>query len=366
MYICPVCVNKTENQVCSICGFDISCDFEHYPTLSKVSASVSAISNSKQAYETNQKKYLSCKNCGGKAFYIDIETHECICLKCSKPLDGKYQYTEPPQKQNEYINKYIINSDQEFREFRIKNSQERFQNTQHKYQSNTISALKNASDLFDLCKKQKGEEKQKTVKKIKDLFEQYPLNRELAVIYAKALEDLSQIQDIKEKEKSFIEIENLYENFQYNNEIISIYAGCLFSFLATQDYKEKKVTLNQLKLLYNNYINMEINDIAIAYAKGLKNLMLEQYIDEREKTLTDIKEVYENFNNCEEVAVIYAEAICNICRYKGKTNITVSVKRFRDKETIDAKNILEKLRKTFPQNIKIRLCADEIKKMSRY
>ena len=38
MYLCPVCGKEIENTVCSACGFDKSCDFEHYPTLSKVSS----------------------------------------------------------------------------------------------------------------------------------------------------------------------------------------------------------------------------------------------------------------------------------------------------------------------------------------
>lgn len=374
MYLCPVCGKEIENTVCSSCGFDKSCDFEHYPTLSKVSIQALGISNLKKTYENKQKKYISCKNCGGKSFYIDQETHECICTQCSKPLEIKHQDTDLFKKQREN-NKCIINeqklnnenkihrflNEQEFSEFRIKNLHERFQ-SEHK--PNIINTLKNATELLDLCKNQNGEEKQKTVEKIKALFEKNSLNSNLAVIYAKSLESLSQFQSTKEK--SLMEIENLYERFQYNSEIVSIYAGCLFSLLVTQDYEEKKITINELKLLYTDYNNMKINAIAIAYAKGLKNLMIEQSINEREKTLINIKDVYEDFNECEEVAVIYAEALRIICRYKGKSNINVSVKRFRDKENLDAKNILENLRSKFPQNRSIRQCAEEINEMPRY
>lgn len=361
MSTCPVCGRELQNAVCSVCGFDKSCDFEHYSTLSEVKSSVSSISNLKKTYEENQKKYLSCKNCGGKAFYIDIETHQCICLKCSKPLDGKYHDTNQLQKQ--YERKNSIFDENDFGELRVKNLHTRFQSTQKPL--NIINTLKNATELLDLCKNQNGEEKQKTVEKIKALFEQDPLNNNIAVIYAKSLESLVQSQTAKEK--SLVEIENLYESFQYNSEIVSIYAGCLFSFLATQNYEGKKVTIKILKSLYTDYVNMKISALAIAYAKGLKNIMLEQYmINEREKTLIDIKEVYADFNECEEVAVIYAEALCIICRYKGKSNISLSVKRFRDKENVDAKSILENLRTKFPQNRSIRQCAEEIKNMSRY
>lgn len=360
MNICPVCGSKNQNTVCTICGFDTSCDYQSYPTLSKIDNSALAISGIKNTYENSRKKYLSCKNCGGMAFYIHSETHECICMHCLKPLEGKYQKVEPLQKQTE--NKQHMYDEQAFNDLLNKRLYKHFTETQQK--SKVTNALKNAIELLDLCKNQNGEEKQKTVEKIKALFEKDSLDSNLAVIYAKSLESLSQFQSTKEK--SLVEIENLYERFQYNSKIVSIYAGCLFSFLVTQDYEEKKITINELKLLYTDYNNMKINAIAIAYAKGLKNLMIEQSINEREKTLINIKEVYEDFNECEEVAVIYAEALRIICRYKGKSNINVSVKRFRDKENLDAKNILENLRSKFPQNRSIRQCAEEISKMPRY
>jgi len=59
MYLCPVCGKETENTVCSACGFDKSCDFEHYPSLSKVSRQALGITQLKNAYENKQKNYIS-------------------------------------------------------------------------------------------------------------------------------------------------------------------------------------------------------------------------------------------------------------------------------------------------------------------
>jgi len=359
MYLCPVCGKEIENTVCSACGFDRSCDFEHYPTLSKVSSQALGISNLKKAYENKQKKYISCKNCGGKSFYIDQETHECICTQCSKPLEIKHLPTEP---KNE--NKQQMVDEKDFDDLFSKDLYEIVKSAQQ--QSNVANAVTMARGLLNICQNQKGEEKQTTTNKIKKLFEKYSFNSELAVIYAKALENLSLTQNSNEKVLTVSEIRKLYEQFKYNELIAFIYAEILVSLSATQDYSEKQKSAEQLKSLYSRFRDSE--KIATAYSRTLINLSRDQNIKERHETLLVIKDIYENFKNSEEIAVIYAMTLSNICQLQRKTNLTYSVGTglFPKKESIDAKTILKNLRSKFPQNRSIRQSAEEINEMSRY
>ena len=68
MYLCPVCGKEIENTVCSACGFDKSCDFEHYPTLSKVSSQALGISNLKKLTKTNKKNIFPVKTAEAEPF----------------------------------------------------------------------------------------------------------------------------------------------------------------------------------------------------------------------------------------------------------------------------------------------------------
>ena len=105
MYLCPVCGKEIENTICSACGFDKSCDFENYPTLSEVSSQALGISNLKETYENKQKKYISCKNCGGRTFYIDIESGGILCSECLNPIDGRYESKSHPHNSEEATTK---------------------------------------------------------------------------------------------------------------------------------------------------------------------------------------------------------------------------------------------------------------------
>ena len=43
MFICPVCKTENETLLCKNCGFDGSCDFENYATLSMVPENLKAV-----------------------------------------------------------------------------------------------------------------------------------------------------------------------------------------------------------------------------------------------------------------------------------------------------------------------------------
>lgn len=340
MYLCPVCGKEIENTVCSACGFDRSCDFEHYPTLSKVSSQVSVISNLKKTYENKQKKYISCKNCGGKSFYIDQETHECICLNCSEPLKGKFYKT--PKMSGMF--------DEDF----VKEYQEDTDNF------NVFDAVYEARKLIKSSSNQNYEVKLNTAKKIKSLFNKFSFNKELAVKYAEALKYLSFCEESYEKNETVSELGKLYEQFKCSDEIALQYAESLSSMSITQDFAGKQDSVNKLKSLSSLFTDTE--NIAFFYAKALQNLVREQNIEERLKTFSELKQLYERFETCEEIAKIYALTICNVCKYQRKTNLRLGNRQ----ESIDAKSILENLRSKFPQNRSIRQCTEEVNETSRY
>ncbi|MEE0763037.1 MAG: hypothetical protein UIM27_08775 [Acutalibacteraceae bacterium] len=346
MYLCPVCGKEIENTICSACGFDKSCDFENYPTLSEVSSQALGISNLKKTYENKQKKYISCKNCGGKSFYIDQETHECICLNCSEPLKGKFYKT--PKMSGMF--------DEDF----VKEYQEDTDNF------NVFDAVYEARKLIKSSSNQNYEVKLNTAKKIKSLFNRFSFNKELAVKYAEALKCLSFCEESYKKNETVSELGKLYEQFKYSDEIALQYAESLSSMSITQDFAGKQDSVNKLKSLSSLFTDTE--NIAFFYAKALQNLVREQNIEERLKTFSELKQLYERFETCEEIGKIYALTICNVCKYQRKTNLTYSVGTglFPKKESIDAKTILKNLSSKFPQNRSIRQCTEEINEMSRY
>lgn len=62
MWICPVCGKESNQPFCSCCGFDRSCHYEQYPTLSK-QVSAQAVSARKAAYEASLLP-KTCPSCG--------------------------------------------------------------------------------------------------------------------------------------------------------------------------------------------------------------------------------------------------------------------------------------------------------------
>ncbi|MCD8126070.1 MAG: hypothetical protein LUD82_00905 [Clostridiales bacterium] len=96
-WTCPVCHadNSGEWSFCKDCGFDRSCDYEGYPTLS---ASLPAGAKSVSALATAQQQKLvpgalTCPDCGNRTFYYSTELRQLICTRCRRavPLAGEAQ-----------------------------------------------------------------------------------------------------------------------------------------------------------------------------------------------------------------------------------------------------------------------------------
>lgn len=335
MNICPVCANKNQNAVCPTCGFDASCDYESYPTLSKVNSFALTMSGIKNTYKNSLKKYLSCKKCGGKTFYIDGETNAVLCSNCLEPMEIFCQNKSLPQKEEQKeTTKYTVQE-----------------------------AVKEAGRLVNLCPNQSDEEKRKTVSKLKALFDSFSFNSDLGVMYAAGLSCIIQSQSIKEKEQTVFELERLYKRFKYHSEIAKKYAMGLSLLSVTQDYSDKQDTVKSLKALYSHF--NEYEEFALFYAQGLRNLSRDQNIRERQTTLLEIKGLYEAFKDSEAIAEIYAMTIYNICKYQGKTDLKIYSGRLLGSVVLDSKLVFETLRKNFPQNRSIRQYDEEISKMSR-
>ena len=81
MYICPVCGKENTTLQCA-CGFDMSRDYEGYPTLAPIKAGTS----SRAAFGKKLKDLHRCKDCGGLLFYYNPVKGACVCAKCSKEV----------------------------------------------------------------------------------------------------------------------------------------------------------------------------------------------------------------------------------------------------------------------------------------
>lgn len=80
---CPLCSGTMTNGICHGCGYDMSCDYESYLTLCKISDAQKSLAERKRALKATHSNYLSCPNCGGDAFSITLETKSVICLRCN-------------------------------------------------------------------------------------------------------------------------------------------------------------------------------------------------------------------------------------------------------------------------------------------
>lgn len=110
MRTCSVCGNQTGESVCPICGFDESCNYECYPTLSAVPEGVEPVSGRAAAYAG----YWRC-SCGGNCFHIRPADARLVCTRCGAAADARTVFPmaspaqkpepvkrqEPPQRSNE-------------------------------------------------------------------------------------------------------------------------------------------------------------------------------------------------------------------------------------------------------------------------
>ena len=109
MWKCPVCLRENREPVCPGCGFDSSCDYEHYPTAASLKAAPASIARQRRRYQ-DSLKIQSCPACGSKQFFLkDLSP---VCAQCGhiltpvqqkqdavvsgKSLPGKQKAGRPP------------------------------------------------------------------------------------------------------------------------------------------------------------------------------------------------------------------------------------------------------------------------------
>jgi len=181
MYTCPICGKENPYYLCKGCGFDISCDYEHYPTLTNLNKVKPAISKYRKDYEDKLKKYLSCKNCGGRTFYVDSQTKDLICACCLTPV--KEQEKEDA-----------------FTGFSL------------------TDAIEYADNLIENTDYDNGEDLRNAAKKLKLLYEKFKESEDIATYYCHVLSVLSLFQDSKNMRETVSEISLLHNKFS-DNEI---------------------------------------------------------------------------------------------------------------------------------------------------
>lgn len=81
MGICPVCNETITSMVCSNCGFDCSCDYVHYPTLSKIEPACMVVPV-RTADRSGQENAFFCPSCGGNRFWLDHGSCVLVCSRC--------------------------------------------------------------------------------------------------------------------------------------------------------------------------------------------------------------------------------------------------------------------------------------------
>ena len=106
MWKCPVCEkwNSDDGELfCRSCGFDGSCDYVHYPTLTQLSGKPQAISALRKIQEDRQADFLHCSKCGGRAFFFNQKEGTLLCASCGavgcNVSPGKVQGVPQPRQQ---------------------------------------------------------------------------------------------------------------------------------------------------------------------------------------------------------------------------------------------------------------------------
>lgn len=85
MWNCPVCKIKNQGIVCQ-CGFDVSLDCTHYPTLMSIPAGADAISAMRRKKQLNNQQLYHCPECGANRFRIVNTDFSILCDACMQPL----------------------------------------------------------------------------------------------------------------------------------------------------------------------------------------------------------------------------------------------------------------------------------------
>lgn len=95
---CPLCGTKNTGFICSGCGFDLSCDFERFPTLSKLERESLSLSKKKALRREKLKNSKRCEVCGGYSFYFDEKKYIFTCTAC-----GEVSKLQIPEKSSDEI-----------------------------------------------------------------------------------------------------------------------------------------------------------------------------------------------------------------------------------------------------------------------
>ena len=97
-YRCPVCETESCTLVCPSCGFDSSCDYETYPSLSQLNNAPNSIARRRSRLQTQDQRILRCPACGKtEGFAVDLQDRMLCCKNCSHrfPLDPALSEPNP-------------------------------------------------------------------------------------------------------------------------------------------------------------------------------------------------------------------------------------------------------------------------------
>lgn len=102
MWTCPVCAKENNSLLCTQCGFDGSCDFEQYPSLSQPAEAFDSVSRRKKVILETEKNILHCPSCGKTQFSVDFERQQYLCVSCNhrfsiNPNNDQREETRAPQ-----------------------------------------------------------------------------------------------------------------------------------------------------------------------------------------------------------------------------------------------------------------------------
>lgn len=87
MFICPVCGKENETLVCKECGYDMSGNYEKFPTLSLIKKTPNSIEFLKKEYNKKFEGLYKCPVCGKTNFNYVLADRLLVCSECKNPLE---------------------------------------------------------------------------------------------------------------------------------------------------------------------------------------------------------------------------------------------------------------------------------------
>lgn len=96
MWKCPICLRENRDPVCPNCGFDGSCDYEHYPTADRLTTAPESIARRRRRYQ-GSLNIQSCPACGCRQFFLKDMSPVCVqCGYVLAPQKQEIEYTVAP------------------------------------------------------------------------------------------------------------------------------------------------------------------------------------------------------------------------------------------------------------------------------